>query len=85
MPAHRGLENRPQPDKEFLDLVDKAAQEKGDSKKSIPTGEEYLVVDMTPPYIAIIRHFIETQYTKVRRIKNSTKQANQICRLNPLF
>ena len=59
------LENGPPPNKEFLDLVGKAAQEEKDGEKSIPTGQDYLVVDITLPYKAIIRNFIEIQYPKV--------------------
>lgn len=66
MPADVLLENGPQPDKEFLDLISKAAQEKGDGEKSIPTRREYLVVEITPPYKAVIEHFIKRLYPKVR-------------------
>ena len=67
MPGEVRLENGPQPDQEFLDLISKASQEKGEGDQSLSPGQEYLVVDITPPYKAVIRHFIETQYPKVQQ------------------
>jgi hypothetical protein len=65
MPRDLLLENGPQPEKGFLDLI-KAAQEKRDCEKSILTGKPYLVIEITPPYKAIIQYFMQTQYPKVR-------------------
>ena len=67
-----GLENGPPPDKEFLDLINKAVQEKGDGERSVPTGQEYLVVEITAPYKAVIRYFIEVQYPKVGQNKHKS-------------
>lgn len=60
------LENGPPPDEEFLNLIRNAAQEKGDGDKPIPDNQDYVVIDITPPYKAVITHFVQTLYPKVR-------------------
>jgi len=58
MPTDALLENRLQLDKEFLDLINTAAQEKGDGEKLIQTERDYVSIEITPSYKAVIGHFI---------------------------
>ena len=61
------LENGPQPDEKFIDLI-KAVQEKGDGERLIPIGRRHTTIEITAPYNAIIQYYIETQYPQVRLI-----------------
>lgn len=66
MPGHVCVENGPQPDQEFLDLIGEAVQENGDGDRCIPNGQNHLVIDMAPLYKAVIRKFLENEYPKIK-------------------
>ena len=60
------MENGLKPNDNFLALINKAAWENKDASKLIPPREDYLIVNITLLYIAVIKYFIEKLYLKVR-------------------
>jgi len=72
------VENGPQPDQEFLDLIGEAVQMNGLGDRCIPNGQNHLVIDMAPLYKAVIRSFLESEYPKVWKKMNMRAIANLI-------